>query len=77
MNKKGPQSHMLAVQTGSLNQPTKSDDSGLLDVIRLKVAPKSVYYYGFLACIDNMGNPFIFYHDKNRYINIAVPSPAL
>lgn len=57
--------------------PNKADQNGLLDVIKLKMTPKVVYYFGFLACIDTSGNPFMFYHEKNRYINITTPSPAL
>ncbi|CAD8143995.1 unnamed protein product [Paramecium octaurelia] len=76
MKNKGQQQHTLAVKNGSLMNPEGQTINGLIDLIKLKSQPKIVYYFDFLVCIDQSGNPFIFYHDKNRYINIPTISPA-
>lgn len=62
---------------GALMNPDGCAVGGLLDLIKLKTTPKIVYFFDFLVCIDQSGNPFIFYHDKNRYINIPTVSPAV
>jgi hypothetical protein len=47
-------------------------------VLNLKDKPVKVYFIdeACFSCIDQFGNPFIFYYAKNRYINIKVPCPA-